>query len=398
MLRRIALLVIVTTLVASGCTHVSVRSFPVDPNSKELLTGQVYALPKALFKLTVPYSLVQRRSISTGALVGKPRLVVSKPITLEEIYVADLCNVFVLDISDATESACYKSDLSFTTSDAGFLVSGAATLEHRGPEIAEAFVSTSIALARSLVTVMELVEAESTEWAVLEERSVTILLDPGQDFEKPAGAAEYVHNVPPPAGLFEGVSDVPEVQLRYCCADSPRQNAGSVLNAQCEPGQCAYVDGIVCRSPFPVRVEVLVNSVPVLQQVVNIPQFSRPMVLAIHDQGPAERKTALALSTTAGTLLTYGLTTESAAEQVALAAAHSADAVDKAMVDVLYGRRLEVLEKQMATQNARASLAGESALEKLSRRLDSLQTLIGELVKSRKATASAPNEQSAQPK
>ena len=118
-------------------------------SAKGLGSSFVYALPKTQFKVTIPYTLVQERRVESKKIVATT-VVVKNPITLEALVIGDLNNLFEVDITDVEASDWLKSDMSFLTATDGFLLGGSTTIEHRGPEVFESFVSAGVSLAKTL--------------------------------------------------------------------------------------------------------------------------------------------------------------------------------------------------------------------------------------------------------
>ncbi|HVT89415.1 MAG TPA: hypothetical protein VHD56_11225, partial [Tepidisphaeraceae bacterium] len=142
-------LCVVASISLCGCGTTALKSVKVDAgplhdSAHVGLTSVVYALPKTVLKITIPYTIVRSKSFKDGKQQGDEAITTSitKPILITPVLASDENNLFKLEMNGGTGNPFMDADLSVKMSAQGLVSTFSSDFTDRGPEAVQTIIST----------------------------------------------------------------------------------------------------------------------------------------------------------------------------------------------------------------------------------------------------------------
>jgi hypothetical protein len=448
----------VALVLGTGCAH-QVYSSKLTTTTPP--KGVVYALPKTVLKVTIPYTVRETSRVTNGYASSSLQVVlVQKPVVIETKSVADLGHTFVLSGDDLNDDVLLEAGIEFKLNDNGLLEGVSADTTDNTLKAVQSSVSAAISVAKVLAVpkgpesppelnaalyrinqiyreIGELVAPDIIPVVASPEAPPEVDMKvpelPGAKAPKsePARApakvaakkpiAERMAEVKKRQGLIEVLTQeleklqaivqtyqdknkdvVKETELTYTLtidpdlfdksqADwtykiAPDQLVKGVTSAEMPRvklvlkgagAQETQVSGgwkpqdknpgFVYRAAATLPLLVQVNNTDVLQDWVSLPQLGHFASASVESKRFTTRKTSATFSNVSGALKEYKVNTGSSADKVTEAVASSLDSVQKSLLDIRYGLKIEDLQKQKELADAKKALEpspGQSDVEK----------------------------------
>lgn len=421
-------------LLGAGCVkHVSVSPL----STTEPVRGVVYALPKTLLKVTVTYTVQEKRKLVHGAVKGDPAqsVVISKPIVIEPVNLADERARLVLQGSDLSDDWLLETNLGFAVDERGLLASVEADTKDQTLAAAKALVTAGIdavelvtvaksgddeplkslrkrleelyalvptvkegkdgkptrleqldQLRKEIELLLGLIEAWSksnTSTVSSADFVIVTLVDPEACERKDALLSCRVQ--PPSLGSGLPRETLPVVKLLLEVPQTASALATTTLAAR---------QGVAYRVPLTTRLRVEAAFGGATWQLadteVRLAQFGPIAFVDASTRPLGNRKTSATFD--AAGLRTYKVDSSSVADKALDSAAGALESSRKALTAVRYDLQLESLEKQKSLADAKKALEpkteDEEALAALKRKTALLQAE-AELEKAKKALEDA---------
>lgn len=398
-------------VLAAGCAH-SVQVLPYSDKSRN--KGVVYALPRALLKVTVPYTIEQKSKMDFGHVkeLDVAEAHIRKPVIVEAAPAPDLKNLMVLTGQGISDDWLLDSSLGFRVDQHLMISSLEASVQDKGIELARATVSAAVDIAKlataaaagpgdpgpDLKMLLHRIHALYREDA----SKLAVSSDPAK-IEKLATLRKELEQLTALVATYEeGTKDrIESVDLTYtafvdpaaCPAkdgayecvvqakELPKVKAGIpavklrlALSAEAyERGKRAYFSqgnasetGIVYRVGEPVTVAVSTGGeLPAFEQQLVLPQFGRFGVVDVSAKAFGNRTTTVSFD--ASGLREYRLASESKSEKAVAALGESAKALAAARAELEptskaeqeladLKAQTELIQAQIALERAKAEL------------------------------------------
>ncbi|WP_338277197.1 hypothetical protein [Corallococcus caeni] len=443
-------------VLGSGCAH---QVYSSKLTAAAPPRGVVYALPKTVLKVTIPYT-VRETSRMVNGYASSPlqEVLVQKPVVIETKSVADLVNTFVLSGDDLNDDVLLEAELEFKVNDNGLLEGVSADSSDNTLKAVQSSVSAGISVAKTLAVAAgmeppELTAALRRIKQIYREIGELVAFDPipvvaspevpsGVDVrvpETPGAKTPRLEPATAPAkavarksivertlevkrrqGLIQALTQeleklqavvqtyqdknkdvVKETELAYTLTVDPDSFDKSKADWTYEIAPDELVKGIksaempkvtlvlkgagaqttqvnggwkpqdrnpgfIYRATATLQLLVQVDNTDVLQDWVSIPQLGHFASASVESKRFTTRKTSATFNGS-GALKEYKVKTGSSADKVAEAVASSLDSVQKSLLDLRYGLKIEDLQKQKELADAKKALEpgpGQSDAEK----------------------------------
>lgn len=445
-------------MLCTGCAHQVYSSKLTGTTAPK---GVVYALPKTVLKVTIPYTVRETSKVENGyASSPLQEVLVQKPVVIETKSVADLGHTFVLSGDDLNDDVLLEAGIEFKLNDTGLLEGVSADTTDNTLKVVQSSVSAGLSVAKALAVpagtqkppaleaaldriqqiykeIGELVTPDIVPVAVGPEVpsgvDVKVPEMQGTKAPKPAKAAAKrpiavrVEEVKKRQGQIETLTQeleklqalvqayqdknklvVKETELTYTLTVDPDSfdKSGTDwvyditpnelvkdIKAEMMPkvtlrlkgagAQARQVSegwkpqdknpGFVYRATATLPLLVQIKDTDVFQDWISLPQLGHFASASVESKRFTTRKTSATFSSVSGALKEYKVNTGSSADKAAEAVASSLDAVQKSLVDLRYGLKIEDLQKQKELADAKKALEPGPEQSEVEQTLASLQ-------------------------
>lgn len=396
----IAIIAIAACIAVTGCATKSVSvSRYVDSSQR----GVLYALPKTLLRITVPYTVSEETERKHGIDINTESVVdILKPISLTPMLAADPAQVYVASVDAGSDSAFLASNLNFKLSDDGLLTAVVGDMKDKSLEALSAAVSAGVQIAKvaavagtrqvfpdeikgiekriaSLYAAMgevspegdtsavdriealraeiELLQNIAAEYQAANANRVrtwdveyTIVVDPmNLDFDEQSGCF-MLKNITPEELVPEIPQDeMPTVRLALKVPHGVDKAKAAAPVAEAR-------SGILYRLPVPVECSVFVNDSLKLQDFVRMPQFGPIGCAPVESKKWADRKSSLVFSPKTGGLTGYSVVAGDSAEKAVTVLEDAGKTIQTGREAIKYDLKIEELNKKVKLLEAEQKL------------------------------------------